>query len=73
MKLKCIPSVGVFVLTVMTLVASRSSVSFVAVDSPAKMELYVETIPGTDLKFEMVPIPAGVFTMGSSSSEPKRG
>jgi formylglycine-generating enzyme required for sulfatase activity len=73
MKLKCIPSVGVFVLTVMTLGASRSSVSFVAVDSPAKMELYVETIPGTDLKFEMVPIPAGVFTMGSSSSEPKRG
>jgi formylglycine-generating enzyme required for sulfatase activity len=34
---------------------------------------YVETIPGTDLKFEMLPIPAGTFTMGSPASEEKRG
>ena len=37
------------------------------------MKPYVETIPGTKLKFEMLPIPAGTFTMGSPESEPKRG
>ena len=29
------------------------------------MKPYVETIPGTELKFEMVPIPGGTFAMGS--------
>ena len=33
---------------------------------------YVETIPGSDVKFEMVPIPAGTFTMGSPAGEPGR-
>jgi formylglycine-generating enzyme required for sulfatase activity len=37
------------------------------------MKPYVETIPGTDVKFEMVPIPGGTFTMGSPVSEAKRG
>ena len=30
-----------------------------------KMAAYVETIPGTDIKFELLPIPGGTFTMGS--------
>jgi formylglycine-generating enzyme required for sulfatase activity len=34
---------------------------------------YVEAIPGTDVKFEMLPIPGGTFTMGSPASEEKRG
>ena len=34
---------------------------------------YTETIPGTDLQFEMVPIPGGTFHIGSSDDEEERG
>ena len=34
---------------------------------------YVETIPGSSVKFEMLPIPAGTFLMGSPASEAGRG
>ena len=40
---------------------------------PADLKPYTETIPGTDLKFDMVPIPGGTFTMGSPAGEAKRG
>src|SRR5581483_7572872 len=40
--------------------------------SPADMKAYTETIPGSDVSFEMVPIPAGTFMMGSPATEPKR-
>jgi formylglycine-generating enzyme required for sulfatase activity len=33
---------------------------------------YVETIPGTEVKFEMMPIPAGTFLLGSPATEAKR-
>ncbi len=33
---------------------------------------YTETIPGTIVKFAMVPIPAGVVTLGSPAGEPGR-
>ena len=36
------------------------------------MKPYVESIAGSDLKFEMMPIPGGTFTMGSPSGEEKR-
>jgi formylglycine-generating enzyme required for sulfatase activity len=36
------------------------------------MKPYVQTIPGTDVKFEMIPIPGGAFEMGSPSGEAKR-
>jgi len=36
------------------------------------MKAYTEPIPGTDVKFEMVPIPGGTFLMGSPESEPGR-
>ncbi len=36
------------------------------------MKPYTETIPGTDAKFEMVPIPGGTFTMGSPAGEAGR-
>ncbi len=36
------------------------------------MKPYVETIPGSDVKFEMVPIPGGTFRMGSALNEPGR-
>jgi formylglycine-generating enzyme required for sulfatase activity len=40
--------------------------------APPEMKPYVETIPGTIVKFEMVPIPGGTFMMGSPASEGKR-
>lgn len=33
---------------------------------------YTETIPGTKMTFQMLPIPGGTFTMGSPSTEEKR-
>jgi formylglycine-generating enzyme required for sulfatase activity len=36
------------------------------------MKPYVEVIPGSNVKFEMVPIPGGSFRMGSPAKEPKR-
>jgi formylglycine-generating enzyme required for sulfatase activity len=36
------------------------------------MAAYVETIPGTNVRFEMVPVPAGTFLMGSPPAEPGR-
>ena len=37
----------------------------------AETQPYVETIPGTNVKFEMVPIPGGTFRMGSSAEDAK--
>jgi len=37
-----------------------------------EMKPYTETIPGTDVKFEMVPIRGGKFVMGSPESEEGR-
>jgi formylglycine-generating enzyme required for sulfatase activity len=42
-----------------------------AVDQ-AGMKKYTETIPGTTVAFEMVPIPGGAFKMGSPSKEKGR-
>ncbi|MFO0952633.1 MAG: formylglycine-generating enzyme family protein [Isosphaeraceae bacterium] len=36
------------------------------------MKKYTETIPGSDLTFEMIPIPGGTYQMGSPSGEEKR-
>src|SRR4051812_8328978 len=34
---------------------------------------YTEKVPGSDLSFEMIPIPAGQFVMGSPPAEKDRG
>src|SRR5262249_30923253 len=34
-------------------------------ESAASMKAYTEAIPGTDIKFELIPIPGGTFEMGS--------
>ncbi len=39
---------------------------------PLKDKGYVETIPGSKVKFEMVPIPGGTFLMGSPPTESGR-
>jgi formylglycine-generating enzyme required for sulfatase activity len=49
------------------------STAFLRAESPAEMKPYAGAIPGTDVKFEMVPIPGGTFMMGSPESEPGRG
>src|SRR5437868_6340448 len=41
--------------------------------SQAGMKKYTELLTGTDVAFEMVPIPGGEFVMGSPDSEPGRG
>src|SRR5262249_1956437 len=38
----------------------------------ASMKAYTQTIPGTEVTFDLVPIPGGAFEMGSPSSEAKR-
>jgi len=38
----------------------------------ADMKAYTNTIPGTDVKYEMVPISGGEFVMGSPDSEKER-
>jgi formylglycine-generating enzyme required for sulfatase activity len=38
----------------------------------AEMKPYTETIPGTSIKFEMVPVPGGTFRMGSPAGEAGR-
>jgi formylglycine-generating enzyme required for sulfatase activity len=40
--------------------------------APAEMKPYTETIAGSELKFDMVPIPGGTFLMGSPAGEEKR-
>ena len=44
---------------------------FVKVDN-GFMVPYTETIPGTDIQFEMVPIPGGTFNLGSPEDEEDR-
>ena len=69
---------GVLLWTVSNLPGVHRSVSAVALPPPRlppgreEMKPYTETISGTDVKFEMVPIQGGTFTMGSPDSEPKR-
>src|SRR5688572_17562376 len=44
---------------------------FVRVDN-GYMAPYTENIPGTDITFEMIPIPGGEFLMGSPPNEAER-
>jgi formylglycine-generating enzyme required for sulfatase activity len=41
--------------------------------APLPLRCYTETIPGTKVTFEMVPIPGGKFLMGSPEGEKGRG
>ena len=40
---------------------------------PVKLEAYTRTIPGTEVSFDMAPIPAGTFRLGSPPAEGDRG
>ncbi len=55
------------------LVALATAPAALAEDVPkAALKPYTQTIAGTDLKFDMLPIPGGTFLMGSPASEAKR-
>jgi formylglycine-generating enzyme required for sulfatase activity len=41
-------------------------------NDPKAFEPYEQTIPGSSVKFKMVPVPEGSFTMGSAPTEPLR-
>jgi formylglycine-generating enzyme required for sulfatase activity len=43
------------------------------VKAPADFKKYTETIPGSPVQFDMVPIPGGTFLMGSPATEAGRG
>ena len=43
-----------------------------AADAPAKIESYKETVPGSEVSFDMVAIPGGTFEMGSPEGEKGR-
>ncbi len=55
---------GLFALAAPAIVAAQ--------DKPAEIKPYVEKIAGTEIKFEMLPIPGGTFIMGSPEGEAKR-
>ena len=59
----------------LTLAATLCAGSFIAEDTPktqTEMKPYVETIPGAEVSFEMIPVPGGTFTIGSPETEAKR-
>src|SRR2546425_255738 len=41
--------------------------------TPANFKPYTETVPGSAVSFEMMPIPGGAFQMGSPVTEKGRG
>lgn len=57
----------------LTLIVTAGKASAQDAPKPADFKPYTESIPGTDLKFDMVPIPGGKFTIGSPAAEAKRG
>jgi len=52
------------------LLAARTAATVGAQAVATEVAPYTETIPNTKISFDMVPIPAGTFTMGSPESEP---
>src|SRR5207245_2433938 len=56
------------------LLSRRPAPRAASVPDPALEEVkpYTETIPGTGVKFEMIPVPGGTFTMGTPPDEFKR-
>ena len=55
------------------MIGGRASIAQEAPTSKGALAPYTETIAGTELKFDMMPIPGGTYLMGSPKSEAKRG
>jgi formylglycine-generating enzyme required for sulfatase activity len=67
-----IRSIGEQAAIVLSLAAACLT-SPVRADEPARPSNYTETIPGSNVRFEMVGIPGGTFSMGSPVGEKGRG
>src|SRR5438874_5399452 len=72
-------SVTTFVAVAIFVAISTSCSTGVGTDSAFQPKIdkldhknYVETIPGTEVKFEMIAIPGGTFLMGSPTKEAGR-
>lgn len=52
--------------------AAQRAIAAAAAPTDEPFEPYVETIPGTKARFEMLPIPGASFLMGSPADEPGR-
>ena len=55
----------------LSLSSSRSDAQAPA-PKPSEMKRYAETVPGSDVSFEMLPIQEGTYTIGSNETEAKR-
>ena len=61
---------ALLILALCTFFTGNLATAVVAEPSHAvEFERYVETIPGTNVTFTMLPVPAGVFAMGSADGE----
>lgn len=56
----------------LALPAAAQQATFTPDPLPPDMKPYTETIPGTNVKFEMIPIPGGTLTIGSPDDEEGR-
>lgn len=63
---------GVAVASLAVIACQRPSRTLAAEEAQQDMQPYTQTIPGTNVTFDMVPIPGGTFTMGSPDSEEGR-
>src|SRR6185369_16661432 len=69
--IRCAP-LNLGICTVLLLVLTTTVGAQLSSQTPG-FERYVETIPGTNVKFTMLPVPGGDFLMGSKGSETGRG
>ncbi|HEV3261423.1 MAG TPA: formylglycine-generating enzyme family protein [Gemmataceae bacterium] len=70
----CVLLAGVGLAVATALLPSGGGQAAAKEDSPrpASQKAYTETVPGSKVKFDMVPIPAGTFDMGSPKGEAGR-
>jgi formylglycine-generating enzyme required for sulfatase activity len=64
-------AIGIFLAALLAAHSARgTSAASQAAGVASALAAYTETLPDTTITFDMVPIPAGSFTMGSPDSEP---
>jgi formylglycine-generating enzyme required for sulfatase activity len=74
-KMNRLPYTLTIVLTLLIsllLVSGPTTVGSQSNGATGELKPYTETIPGSEVSFEMVPIPGGTFTMGSPATEAGR-
>ncbi len=66
LTLLCEPPAKLFATEFLIRAAAQATIT------AAEMKPYTESLPGTNVKYEMIPIGGGTFTMGSPGTEPGR-